>query len=198
MGETLPLATLHEAVLDYLRGREDAVLFGAPAVNAYANEPRMTQDADIISTRARELGEELRERLNRRFHVALRLCEVAGGRGFRLYQARKDGNRRLADVRLVSRLPDARRIAEVLVISPVELSASKLIACHRRRGQPKAGTDWRDLAMLCLVFPELKTEAGPVTDYLHSREAEPAVLTVWQELCRQEIIAPDEDDKFWS
>src|SRR5712691_7777502 len=34
MGEPLPLATLHNAVLEFLRGRDDVVLFCAQAVNA--------------------------------------------------------------------------------------------------------------------------------------------------------------------
>ena len=40
--EPLPLATIHDAVLDFLRGRDDAVLYGAQAVNAYVDESRMT------------------------------------------------------------------------------------------------------------------------------------------------------------
>ena len=55
MREPLPLATIHDAVLEFLRGRHDAVLFGAHAVNAYVDEPRMTQDVDILSPRAAEL-----------------------------------------------------------------------------------------------------------------------------------------------
>ena len=42
MRETLPLATIHEDLLDFLRGRQNAVLFGAIAANAYVSEPRMT------------------------------------------------------------------------------------------------------------------------------------------------------------
>ena len=38
MRETLPLATIHDAVLEFLRGRTDAVLFGAHAVNAYVDD----------------------------------------------------------------------------------------------------------------------------------------------------------------
>ncbi len=34
MHEPLPLSTLHRAVLDFLRRRDDVVLFGAQAVNA--------------------------------------------------------------------------------------------------------------------------------------------------------------------
>ena len=198
MGETLPLATLHEAVLEFLRGREDAVVFGAQAVNAYVGEPRMTQDVDIISTRAAELAEELRQHLNRRFHIALRVREVAGGRGFRVYQVRQEGNRHLADLRSVAELPATQRIAGVMVLSPVELIASKVISYQRRRGQPKAGTDWRDLAMLCLAFPALKQDPGPVTEQLQSQKVEAAVLSVWRELCETEITLADEDDEFWT
>ena len=46
MGERLPLATIQDAMLEFLRGRDDAALFGAQAVNAYVDEPRMTQDVD--------------------------------------------------------------------------------------------------------------------------------------------------------
>ena len=65
MREPLPLATIHDAVLEFLRGRTDAVLFGAHAVNAYVEESRMTQDVDILSPRAPELAEELRAHLTR-------------------------------------------------------------------------------------------------------------------------------------
>ena len=43
MSETLPLASIQEAVLEFLRGRNDAVVFGAQAVNAYVPEPRMSK-----------------------------------------------------------------------------------------------------------------------------------------------------------
>jgi hypothetical protein len=69
MREQLPLATIHDAVLEFLRGRDDAVVFGAQAVNAYVSEPRMSQDIDLVSTRATELAEELREYLSERFHI---------------------------------------------------------------------------------------------------------------------------------
>jgi hypothetical protein len=41
MSEPLPLATIHEAVLGFVRGRDVVVVFGATAVNAYVSEPRM-------------------------------------------------------------------------------------------------------------------------------------------------------------
>ena len=67
MQESLPLATIQNAVLEFLRDREDAVVFGAQAVNAYVGDPRMTQDIDLLSTRAEDLAQELRDYLNKSF-----------------------------------------------------------------------------------------------------------------------------------
>jgi hypothetical protein len=196
MREPLPLATIQNAVLEFLRDREDAVVFGAQAVNAYVDEPRMTQDIDLLSPRAEELAQELRDYLRQRFQIAVRVRQVGEGRGYRLFQVRKSGNRHLVDVRPVATLPSAQRIAQVLVIAPADLIASKVIAYHQRRGKPKSGTDWRDLAMLLLTFPELKHDLGPVADCLRAAGADPAVLTVWTEIVAQEIQPADEEDEF--
>src|SRR5437899_8337814 len=99
MRETLPLATIQQAVLEFLRGRDDAVVFGAQAVNAYVNEPRMTQDIDLLSPRAEAFARELREHLSQRFQMAMRVRPIGDGRGYRLFQVRKSGNRHLVDVR---------------------------------------------------------------------------------------------------
>src|SRR5215207_3288783 len=85
MKEALPLATIQNAVIDFLRGRDDVVLFGAQAVNVYVNEPRATQDVDLMSTRAADLAEELREHLSRLFHVAIRVREIKDGLGYRIF-----------------------------------------------------------------------------------------------------------------
>jgi hypothetical protein len=196
MSESLPLATLQEAVLEFLRGRDDAVVFGAQAVNAYVIEPRMSQDIDILSTRAAELAEELRAHLSLQFHIAVRLREVADGRGYRLYQIQKSGNRHLVDIRLVSSLPPAKRIAQVLVAAPAELIALKVIAYHLRRGQPKSGTDWRDIAMLLLAFPELKQPLGAVAERLLAENASEEIMKLWQDLVNQPIQTTDEDGEF--
>lgn len=196
MSETLPLATIQEAVLEFLRGRDDAVVFGAQAVNAYVPEPRMSQDIDLLSPRAAELAEELRTHLSDRFHVAVRVREVADGRGYRLYQIQKTGNRHLVDIRLVTSLPPSQRIAQVLVVSPEELIALKVIAYHMRRGQPKSGTDWRDIAMLLLAFPDLKISDGLVAERLRAENAGEEVVKLWQELVNQKIQTTDEDDGF--
>ena len=196
MSEILPLATIQEAVLEFLRGRDDVVVFGAQAVNAYVSEPRMSQDIDLLSTRAKELSEELRGYLGNKFHIAVRVREVAAGRGYRIYQIQKSGNRHLVDIRLVSNLPPSRRIAEVLVASPEELIALKTIAYYQRRGQPKSGTDWRDLAMLLLAFPEMKQNKGPVAKCLKAEGAGEDVLALWHDLVKQEFQSSDEEDEF--
>ncbi len=194
MQEQLPLATIQNAVLEFLRDRDDAVVFGAQAVNAYVNEPRMTQDIDLLSTRAEALSQELREYLSEKFHVAVRVREISEGRGYRLYQIQKSGNRHLVDVRPVDKLPATQRIAQVLVIAPAALIASKVISYHQRRGKPKSGTDWRDVAMLLLAFPDLKREKGLVADRLQASGASDEVIAVWKELVSQEIEAGDDDE----
>ena len=196
MHESLPLATIQRAVLEFLQGRDDAVVFGAQAVNAYVNEPRMTQDIDLLSSRAEQFAQELRDYLGERFHIAVRVRQVGQGKGYRLFQVQKPHNRHLVDVRSVETLPSAQRLADVLVMAPAELIASKVMAYCRRRGQPKSGTDWRDLAMLLLAFPEFKHDQSLVADCLHTAGADPAVLTLWKELVAQEIHLEDEDGEF--
>src|SRR5216110_1755681 len=196
MREPLPLATIHDAVLQFLRGRDDAVVFGAQAVNAYVGEPRMSQDIDLISTRATELAEELREYLSERFHIAVCVRVIGAGKGYRLFQIQQPRNRHLVDVRTADSLPHAERIEEVLVMSPPELIAHKVIAYHARRGQPKAGTDWRDLAMLLLTFPELKKKDSAVSEALKSLGAKDNVMETWCELVAQEFIESEDDGEF--
>jgi hypothetical protein len=196
MKEPLPLAQIQNAVLEFLRDRDDVVVFGAQAVNAYVDEPRMTQDIDLMSPRAAELAQELKAYLSQRFHIAVRVREIGEGRGYRLFQVRKSGNRHLVDLRPVANLPPARRIAQVLVMAPEELIASKVISYYQRRGKPKSGTDWRDLAMLLLTFPGLKCDPGPVTDRLLSAGVAPAVMAAWKEIVNTEIQPADEEDEF--
>jgi len=191
--EPLPLAAIHGAVLDFLRGRDDAALFGAHAVNAYVDEPRMTQEVDLLSPRAPELSEELRMHLADQFKIAIRLRRLGENRGFRLYQVRKPLNRHLVDVRPVDALPATRRLAEVLVVASAQLVAGKVIYLSQRRGTPKAGTDWRDIALLLLTFPELKTEEGPVRDRLEEEGVGPEIVAAWQEIVAQEITPEEED-----
>lgn len=197
MREQLPLSTIHNAVLEFLRGRDDVALFGAQAVNAYVTEPRMTQDIDILALHANKVAENLKQYVSAKFHIAVRVRQLKGGRGYRLYQVQKSGNRHLADIRQIDQLPHTQRIADVQVLAPSELIASKIISFHRRRGKPKSGTDWRDLAMLLLTFPELKSDTGPVRDSLQLSNAEAELFDLWRELVATTFEVEDDDDDDW-
>jgi Nucleotidyl transferase AbiEii toxin, Type IV TA system len=100
------------------------------------------------------------------------------------------------DLRAAESLPHAERIEDVLVMSPPELIAHKVISYHARRDQPKAGTDWRDLALLLLTFPELKKEEGAVSEALRSMKAGEEVMKAWGELVAQAIVEPEDDGEF--
>ena len=194
MHEALPLSKIQEAVLEFLQGRGDAVLFGAQAVNAYVNEPRMTQDVDLLSPRAKDLAEELREHLSEKFHIAVRVQEIGDGKGFRIYQVRSEGNRHLVDLRTVSELPNAEIIENVLVLSPAELIASKIISYQSRYGKSKSWTDRRDLTVLLLQFPELKIETSEVGKILRRRGVDEKILDAWREIAAQDLQIEDEDE----
>ncbi len=189
--ETLPLSQIHGAILEFLQGREDVVLFGAQAVNAYVSEPRMTQDVELLSTHGREFAEELREYLSEKFFIAVRVREIGEGKGFRVYQTRKEGNRHLVDVRPVEDFPETEKIENIRVLSPLELIVSKVISYHARRGKPKSGTDWRDLAVLLLQFPELKEKVLAV---LEEKNVSEAVLETWKNIKNQDFQVEDDDE----
>jgi hypothetical protein len=193
MKEPLPLAKVQDAVLEFLRNRNDAALFGAQAVNAYVDEPRMSQDVDILCTRAADLAEELRSYLADTFQIAVRVRAVAQGMGFRIYQLRKPKNRHLADVRQVDKLPPTQLVAEIRVPLPEELIAQKVQSLSNRQGQPKADTDRRDLKVMLLAFPHLKSETGPVLDRLHASNADARALAEWRELVALEIHPEEEE-----
>jgi len=194
--ELIPLARIHDAVLEFLCGRHDAVLTGAHALNAHVDESRMSEDVDILSPRAGELADELRLYLAAQFGIEVAMREIGEGRGYRLFQIRKPKNRHLVDLRPVDELPPSRRIDGLQIVTPEELIASKIIAYHHRRGQPKSGSDWGDLASLLLTFPDLKRESGPVAERLRLAGAGPEVFAVWNDLVAQEIVAEDEDGEF--
>jgi hypothetical protein len=193
MKEPLPLATIHAAVLEFLRGRQDAVLFGAQAVNAYVDAPRMTQDVDILSNRAAELAEELRHSLSQQFQIAVRVRSVREGSGFRLYQVRKPKNRHLVEVRHVDHLPPAQAVGDMLVVDPAVLVCHKILSMVSRPKTAKGLTDAADLRRLLLAFPDLKKDEGDVLECLRSAGATQAHLNAWRDVVSQEIL-PDEDD----
>jgi hypothetical protein len=191
--EPIPLAVIFHEVLALLATRDDAVLFGAQAVNAYCEPPRMTADVDVLSTHARELAEALKERLAGRFHLALRVREVVPGLGFRLYQVRQPKNRHLVDLRQVAELPPSQRIEGVSVAAPVELVAQKVVSIAARKGREKELSDRLDAIRLLRTFPELKLEDGEIATRLRQLQAPSQALDVWHELVEQKIEADDDD-----
>jgi hypothetical protein len=193
MHEPLPLSAIQDAVFEFLRGRDDAVVFGAQAVNAYVAERRSTEDVDVASSRGEAFAEELRAYLGDRFKIAVRVRNVRDGLGFRIYQVRRDGNRHLVDVRPVIDLPPFQEVDGIRVVTPPELIAGKLRAFVSRQGKPKSFTDRRDLAVLLLRFPELKTDQGLVLDSLCASDAPAELLHTWREVVSQEILPEDED-----
>ena len=195
MSESAPLALIQEAVLEFLQDRNDAVVFGAQAVNAYVDEPRMSQDVDILALDATALAEEILAFLSERFKIAVRLRVVASGRGLRIYQVRKPKNRHLVDIRSVDRLPACQRLERILVPTPAELIGQKLVSMVSRSTTAKGMTDVADLRRLLLAFPELKTEQGIVADTLHTSGASATVLDAWRDLVAQ-AIDPEDDDAY--
>ncbi len=193
MREPLPLATVHDAILEFLRGRDDAILCGAHAVNAYINDPRMTQDVDLLSLVAAELTQEVRNFLSQGFDMTIAIRMFREGVGYRLDQVRKPENRHLVDVRQVSSLPHNQHVEGVRVLTPAELISSKIVSLVKRLKTPKSGIDLADLCGLLLAFPELKAEEGPVAERLHAAGATDEMLATWKNLVSQEILPEDED-----
>lgn len=122
--------------------------------------------------------------------------EIGNGKGYRIYQMRKPENRHLVDVRPEPLLPRTRTVEHVLVVEPAELVAQKVLALDSRKGSPKWGTDWRDLAQLLLTFPELKSVRGAVRERLDARSASPEVLGTWENLVAEKIRETPEDGEF--
>ncbi len=193
MNESAPLSAIQAAVLEFLQDRDDAAVFGAQAVNAYVDEPRMSQDVDILALNAAALAESIRELLNQRFQIAVRIRSIAEGRGFRIYQLRQPKNRHLVDIRSVASLPNCQRLERILIPIPAELISQKVLSMINRSKTAKGMTDIADLRRLLLKFPELKTDPQSVTAALTSANAPPAAITAWHELAAQEI-EPEDDD----
>ena len=150
----------------------------------------MTQDIDLLSTNAKNLAEELRSFLSEKFHIAVRVREI-GEQRFSNLSKRKEGNRHLIDIRLVSKFPETEMVENIQVLSPLELIASKIISFQSRYGKPKSWTDRRDLAVLLLRFPELKEKVSAV---LKAKNVGEAVLKTWAEIESQDFQIEDEDE----
>jgi hypothetical protein len=192
--EELPLATLFREVLRWLGGRPDAVLFGAQAVNAWCEPPRMTADIDLLSTNATGLANDLALHLRSKFHIAVRVREAVPG-GLRIYQVKEPKNRHLVDVRQVSELPAFRSVEGAQVAVPNELVAMKVLAIAKRGRKEKGLSDRLDVHRLLNAFAELRDEDGVVAARLRSLGADDSTLALWRQLA-SERIEPDEDEGF--
>ncbi|WP_247215263.1 nucleotidyl transferase AbiEii/AbiGii toxin family protein [Synechococcus sp. C9] len=189
MAEPLPLAQIQQTILECLQGRRDVALFGAYAVNAYITEARMTQDVDILALEANRFATELQNYLHEKLHIAVRIREIKSGQAWRIYQVHKPENRHLADIRSVNQLPETELIGDIQVLTPRELAMSKLVAYHSRKNQPKAGTDWRDLTLLLLRFPELKLE---ISECLKQQNYSQDIQQTWAEISNIELTQVDD------
>jgi hypothetical protein len=190
--EPVPLATIFREIGSLLATREDAVVFGAHAVNAYCEPERMTADIDVLSIDAARLADDVRGLLSERFRIAVRVREVVPG-GFRVNQLRKPKNRHLVDIRQVAQLPPFREIGRLRVVEPVELAAMKAIAMAGRKGQEKGLSDRLDLHRLLRAFPELRAEDGPVPARLAALGADIAAVAAWREVVQAPLEVEDED-----
>jgi len=193
MAESVPLAAIQETVLQFLCDRDAAALFGAQAVNAYVDEPRMSQDVDILALDASPLAEELCSVLNKKFNIAVRVRRVANGLGYRIYQIRKPRNRHLVDVRQTETLPPCESMERILVPQPEELISQKIVSMVSRPRTAKGMTDIADIRRLLLTFPTLKSEQGAVHRALVLADASPSAMEAWRNMVAQDIEPDDED-----
>jgi hypothetical protein len=191
MREPLPLATIHDAVLEFLRARTDAVLFGVHAINAYVDEPRMTQYVDILSPRAAELAEELRAELAQRFQVDIRNRMIVPGFRYLLEQVRQPKNRGLVVLRRTDGLPDHQVVEDVLVAQPTDLICQRVVSMVDRPGTAREMMDLADIYRLLLTFPELKAREGQVARRLRESGAPDFVLDAWHDVAESEIVGED-------
>ena len=194
--EPLPLGRVFRVVLELLAGRTDAVVFGAHAVNAYVEDEkqRMTGDVDVLSTDPEALAELLRSVLHDRFHIAVRIREMKGGQGYRIYQLRQPKPRHLVDVRRVTTLPGLTIGHGVHFVEPVELLAMKVMSYVSRKNQPKGDTDRADIRRLLVTFPHLQKLRGPVADRLTAGGANASVMAAWNAFVHDPI--EDETDEY--
>jgi hypothetical protein len=81
MRDPLPLSVIQDAVFEFLEHRDDAVVYGARAVNVYVARRRNTEDVDVATTRGIDFAEEMRAYLAERFHIAVGVHAVRGGVG---------------------------------------------------------------------------------------------------------------------
>jgi hypothetical protein len=196
MHEPVPIHRVQEAIFAFCRGRADVVVFGAQAVNVHAPVARMTQDVDLFSAHPREVADALAQAVGDQLHIALRVREVSPGKGFRVYQVRREGNRHLADVRLAEfSLDDSIERDGIRFVSLPTVVALKLRALAKRRLAPKGATDLADLRRLLIAHPELRMKTGAVADAISRTRGGEDASRAWHELLEQPIITDEDVDE---
>lgn len=193
MAESATLAAISSEVFDFLREQgKHVILFGAHAVNVYATPPRMTSDVDVMTDLdAGSVAEDIRARLARKFHIAVRVRKVKE-EGYRVYQIQKDGNRHLVDVRAVTTDVHYRPVSGLNVIEVEDLVAMKVIAVSARGNKPKGLTDRADLERLLVAHPKLRLD-DRVQEAL-TRFGREDLLAAWKEIADNPMEQDDEDD----
>lgn len=201
MREPLPLAVVHEAIIDFCKGRADVCLFGAQAFNRYTDVPRMTQDVDIMAEEPELVAEELAAFLGQRFphEMAVRIRAVRRGDsvlGYRVYQSRSEargGNRHLADVRKFDVPREHVTVSDGVRYTDRLLTlAMKAAAAAARSNQAKRLQDMADLARLIVAMPDVTAEdLEPLWNGLH---ALPGARALFEEVRGSADLRPETDE----
>jgi hypothetical protein len=203
MGETLPLATIHEAILDFCRGRTDLCVFGAQALSVHTGVPRMTQNVDIMADNPEETARELVTHLANRFNgqMAARVRRVSRGErvlGYRVYQKRsadQGGNRHLADIRILDVPRASLEIRDgIQFTGPALTLAMKTFAATVRSNPIKRDQDRVDVQRLLVAMPgTTASELEPLWAAMNAPLS--AVRRTYEELrSRAASTEPDDDD----
>jgi hypothetical protein len=205
MREPLPLATIHEAILDFCRGRTDVCVFGAQALARHTGVPRMTQDVDIMAEDPAGVAAELARRLSTIFphEMAARVRTVRRGErvlGHRVYQLRSDergGSRHLADVRILDVPREALEVVEGIQFTGPELTlAMKTFAATVRADPVKRAQDRVDVMRLVRALPDVTaTDLEPLWTAMG---APPSVRSTFEDLQGETATATATDgDDFY-
>jgi len=204
MNEPLPLAVVHEAILDFCRNRTDLCVFGAHALNEHTKAPRMTQDVDIMAEDPAHAAKELAGFLAQRFQnqVAARVRAVKRGTttlGYRIYQQRSEergGNRHLADIRVLD-IPREHVIASggLQYTDALLTMAMKATAAATRSNQTKRLQDSADLARLIVAIPNVTADdLEPVWKQLNA----PAdARAIFEDMIQKGLRQETDEDSFY-
>lgn len=205
IGEPLPLAAIHEAILDFCRGRSDLCVFGAQALSLHTGVPRMTQDVDVMAEDPEQVAAALAAHLATRFpgQLAARVRRVRRGSrvlGYRVYQRRsaeRGGDRDLADVRILDVPRAALEISDGVQYTGAALTlAMKTFAATARSNAVKRDQDRVDAQRLLLALPDVTAEAlEPLWEAMNAPLAE--VRRTFEELrarVAQSVDTGDDDD----